>query len=744
MSNDSSHAGFDAPADRNADVLGRWRFAQQIVRVALDAPPDWSVRIGVYGEWGSGKTTVLNFVGEQVASEGHIAVRLNPWHAENPTALWTSFVNALHAAADHAGLKISKTTKKLVQKHFDAIGKLALTAITAANEKAGKALESVADVLGVGTLLRIGRNEAESLAKEAGDRRFVVLVDDLDRAEPSLVPRVLFALKEVLDVGGFSFVLGFDPKVVSAIVHGHFTTQALGGDFLEKIIDFPRPLPAPTARQLEALAMRERSERCLFVNAEALARTLPFVSRSPRRIKRFVQGLYFLRSEINRHKADELNWDVLLLCCALHNFDRTLTDALFRGGPKSVFATFRASRWTLRDQRREEHALSALKELQSFASTYAEQFTDEVVQIVQALSQVDGGLIALDTYTYYADLLDRPHALTWMEFDAFIEGWSRTQSLAAIQEWVAKQAEKRSVAVDDVLRELWSSALQHYSRQLGHAADSRTVRRQSVSVEDASRTLTLIGQLGIESRLFATPNPCFGETEFRQMFHALAGFAHFSKPETYIPLRQAEKELLIAVCTSAGADPRVLLRALKPWHFPDIDEELSALHSATVDALAPQIMERFLASFEIPHAVAPSLLIGDDEPITYIVIHTAAQAWSAQHLERLRSLATLASQNPVIHENFIDFFRRLELFSSRGSLRASATGSPVAQLVQISWAGAIAEPLQYRMLGALEDDRRSLSVAFDVELALPAWWEELGRAVTSEGPRPGSSDSSDR
>ena len=51
--------GYDAARSaRNEDQLNRWPIAQEIYRIASSGPRDWSVRIGVYGEWGSGKTEV--------------------------------------------------------------------------------------------------------------------------------------------------------------------------------------------------------------------------------------------------------------------------------------------------------------------------------------------------------------------------------------------------------------------------------------------------------------------------------------------------------------------------------------------------------------------------------------------------------------------------------------------------------------------------------------------------------------
>ena len=55
-------SGYDASQfKREHDDLNRWRFASEIVEVISATPPDWSVRIGVFGKWGEGKTTVLRF-----------------------------------------------------------------------------------------------------------------------------------------------------------------------------------------------------------------------------------------------------------------------------------------------------------------------------------------------------------------------------------------------------------------------------------------------------------------------------------------------------------------------------------------------------------------------------------------------------------------------------------------------------------------------------------------------------------
>ena len=48
--------GYDsAVSSHDEDLLNRWPIAQEVYGIATTGPKDWSVRIGIYGEWGQEK-----------------------------------------------------------------------------------------------------------------------------------------------------------------------------------------------------------------------------------------------------------------------------------------------------------------------------------------------------------------------------------------------------------------------------------------------------------------------------------------------------------------------------------------------------------------------------------------------------------------------------------------------------------------------------------------------------------------
>jgi hypothetical protein len=68
-------SGYDAAqTQRDHDDLERWQFAAEIVEAILATSNEWSARIGIFGKWGEGKTTVLRFAKEMLSQEHN-------WHS---------------------------------------------------------------------------------------------------------------------------------------------------------------------------------------------------------------------------------------------------------------------------------------------------------------------------------------------------------------------------------------------------------------------------------------------------------------------------------------------------------------------------------------------------------------------------------------------------------------------------------------------------------------------------------------
>lgn len=116
----------DQPLTTRADDrFNRWPFAERVAHVLRDRREPSSLVVGLYGTWGEGKTTVLNFVEEALADTDRVVVvRFNPWRFGDEAMLVQRFFESL-AEAIGASLKtkgdLAKKTLERSLRHSDSV-----------------------------------------------------------------------------------------------------------------------------------------------------------------------------------------------------------------------------------------------------------------------------------------------------------------------------------------------------------------------------------------------------------------------------------------------------------------------------------------------------------------------------------------------------------------------------------------------------------------------------------------------
>jgi hypothetical protein len=304
--NDQPPSGYDAAAaNRAEDDLDRWRFAADIVDVVLTTPPDWSARVGIFGKWGEGKSTVMRFAEQMLREKGSIVFWFNPWAIQNWNDLWDDFGDRLSTALSLAGIPVDspwlKMAKKLERKKIAQLVKVG--AAVAGREKAADAAFGL-----VGQWLKYDGPQIRAIQKKSSGKRLIVLVDDLDRCTPELLPQLLLSLRELLDLPGFTFLLAFDDEIVGRALIDNNPAWSDGSDFLEKILDFRFHLPPVSEKQKERLVFRALSKYCPFVPVESVKGIQDLLPANPRKLKTLIRSLAALRPQIERHGPDEFNW----------------------------------------------------------------------------------------------------------------------------------------------------------------------------------------------------------------------------------------------------------------------------------------------------------------------------------------------------------------------------------------------------------------------------------------------------
>ena len=91
----------DLPITKSSDdKLNRSSFAKSLAQVLVQYTQPSSFTIGLYGEWGSGKTSLVNMILETVESidNSAVIVRFNPWLCSEPKQLITQFFKQMASA----------------------------------------------------------------------------------------------------------------------------------------------------------------------------------------------------------------------------------------------------------------------------------------------------------------------------------------------------------------------------------------------------------------------------------------------------------------------------------------------------------------------------------------------------------------------------------------------------------------------------------------------------------------------
>lgn len=116
--------GHDAPVgDRADDFYNRWAVATAISRVIASSPLEWSTRIGLFGRWGDGKTSVLNFLEKQQRAVGNIVIKYSPWGATTEAQVWKDFGGSLIKGLSANGIYLGKWDRLLqkIRPHSEKI-----------------------------------------------------------------------------------------------------------------------------------------------------------------------------------------------------------------------------------------------------------------------------------------------------------------------------------------------------------------------------------------------------------------------------------------------------------------------------------------------------------------------------------------------------------------------------------------------------------------------------------------------
>ncbi|HFK1723296.1 hypothetical protein CN300_10370 [Bacillus thuringiensis] len=295
------------------DTLGRVHTARLITDI-LKENSNNNMKIGIYGKWGSGKTSVMNLIKlileEKKEEKKFIMCRFNPWIYNTDKDLWIGFRKSIEEALilDSKGT-LDFTLFKNIKKAF-----LGIFQHSTSKLPIGKLIDELIKNPGTPMQDEIKASINNYLKQNLGENnKIIVFIDDLDRLDDAkMILNVLKTIKEILNINKISYIFAIDDENVSRIIADEMKLPK-GHIFLEKIIDYHITIDDPAERDWETLLQQEINRLDTTIDKNVMKEIKEYLPSNPRTLKRYMQNIQLLTPIMQRFKDEELNLGFIYL-----------------------------------------------------------------------------------------------------------------------------------------------------------------------------------------------------------------------------------------------------------------------------------------------------------------------------------------------------------------------------------------------------------------------------------------------
>ncbi|MFW2350423.1 KAP family P-loop NTPase fold protein [Qipengyuania sp.] len=454
------------------DKLGFREVASQISLSLIDHASDQGFVIGIEGAWGSGKSSLLYLIEDELSKlpkpERPSLINFRPWLVGNRDALLSNLFSALSKEINLVAFEAGDATG--ISKEKAKVAGEALRKFAAGLGRAGAAIELTGDAIAFAPLKWFGKGASavgKTLGKKSSNKplevlkerlvrslddlghRFIITIDDVDRLEPAEIVEVLRLARSVADLPNVIYLLCYDSDILA-----HSIEQASGVEngraYLEKIVQLTVMVPKPEPFRLRQWFGDELRQLSPTISDEQLSRLRTVIDyeggrqlKTPRAVIRALDAIRLFWPPVRAVNGDlaDLVWIQLIKNGnpPLYRWieEYCATAALFSIGTVRVDdAERQAQLETLQNSVEPNHFADHM-----YRYYFAEPLPGVDVSFAQDGQGFDifqrvpdgvrdaaisaGRLASPDHYRIYFALSGPSHALTQSDFDAF---WNAADS----------------------------------------------------------------------------------------------------------------------------------------------------------------------------------------------------------------------------------------------------------------------------------------------------------------------------
>lgn len=276
----------DLPIEKSEqDIFNRSNYAKNLAEALLKSQYKSSFVVGLYGEWGSGKTSLCNMILEKIIEEIDIVTsndasksvennindkkntkeeqivifQFNPWVCSDANQLINQFFTQLGGVITENNA-IKEGLKSLLIEYGD------LLSFTKFIPGVGSYLDLFTGAIIKGIKNTAEHKDIQKLKTKISNELFTqniklfVTIDDIDRLSEQEIVAVFQLVKALGDFPNTIYFLCFDYDIVTTALNNIHKNK--GKEYLEKIVQLP--VPMPKFKSIELKKIFETSVKEIF------------------------------------------------------------------------------------------------------------------------------------------------------------------------------------------------------------------------------------------------------------------------------------------------------------------------------------------------------------------------------------------------------------------------------------------------------------------------------------------------
>ena len=254
--------------DVNYDLLNRGKIITELYNSINLCKNNTKFIISLTGNWGSGKTTILNIVKNRLSKNEYIVIdKFDAWKFNNEEYLFYAMFDEI---IKNTGIKFSTLEVRKFVKLCNNMLSSKIDLKLTNNDLENRIIDNIKDTI--------------NNFLELNNKRVVFIIDNLERTNEENILLILRTISTILDLNRFIYVLSYDEDEMKDIFENKLK---INYDYIEKVVQLPLKVPQIDKYDIDKICTRCMSNLLIYygIDKKEIEKYMPAIKLFNSKIK---------------------------------------------------------------------------------------------------------------------------------------------------------------------------------------------------------------------------------------------------------------------------------------------------------------------------------------------------------------------------------------------------------------------------------------------------------------------------